>query len=69
MPERTVEKSTESDGRSIEIDTGHYRVQVWGDPDDDLDDLMDQLTDAADRAKADLKELDKHANATPRQYD
>jgi hypothetical protein len=52
------EQTAEYDGGSIEIDAGAYRVQVWGDPDDSLDDLRDLAFEAADRAKADVQELD-----------
>ena len=48
----------EHDGRSIQIDTGFYEVQVWGDPDDDFEAVRKKAEQAADRAKADVQELD-----------
>ena len=48
----------EHDGRSVHIDTGFYEVQVWGDPDDDLETVRETAEQAADRAKADVQELD-----------
>ena len=48
----------EHDGRSVEIDAGFYKVQVWGDPDDDLDDVMSAAEEAADRAREDHKHLE-----------
>ena len=48
----------EHDGRTIKIDTGFYEIQVWGDPDDDFDTVLEKAKQAADRAKADVEELD-----------
>jgi len=57
----TIEKSDsehrEVDGRCVEIDTGFYRVQVWGDPEDSFEEVREQANTAADRAKADVKDL------------
>lgn len=53
-----TEDYSENDGRSVHIDTGFYEVQVWGDPGDDFEAVMDKAHEAADRAKADRKELD-----------
>jgi hypothetical protein len=55
-----TEDYNENDGRSVLIDTGFYEVQVWGDTDDSFEDVMDKTKAAADRAKADVKELDEN---------
>lgn len=66
--DRTVEESIETDGRSIEIDTGFYRVQVWGDPEDSFAEVAEQAKDAADRAKADAVDLDDRIDTDGRHY-
>lgn len=63
-----VEYTREDDGRSVEIDTGFYRVQVWGDTDDSFDDVMQKAERAADRAKADAVEMDDRIDDDGRHY-
>lgn len=63
-PERTAE----ADGRSVEIDTGAYRVQVWGDPDDSFEEVLRKAEAAADRAKADVGDLNDQLDGDDRQY-
>lgn len=58
----------EHDGRCVKIDTGYYEVQVWGDPDDNFADVAEQAEQAADRAKADVKELKKNGSANGDDY-
>lgn len=47
----------EIDGRCIKIDTPHYKVEVWGDVGDSFDDVMDKTAEAADKAKADIRDM------------
>lgn len=58
--ERThhTEDTRTTDGRSIEIDTGFYRVRVWGDPEDSFETVAERARDACDRAKEDAVDLD-----------
>jgi len=63
-----TETNEERDGRCIEIDTGFYRVQVWGDPQDSFDEVAEKARDAADRAKEDAAELDRRIEDDGRQY-
>ena len=58
MTDKQIQEKSESDGRSIELDTGYYHVQVWGDPGDDMEDLTDTLENVADRALEDLQKLE-----------
>jgi hypothetical protein len=66
--EEATEISRESDGRTVEIDTGFYRVQVWGDPDDSFDEVLTKAKAAADRAKADAVDLDDRIEDDGRHY-
>lgn len=66
-PDNT-EKSIESDGRSVEIETGFYRVQVWGDPEDSLEETERLAYRAADRAKDDVDDLDDRLDGDDRHY-
>lgn len=63
-----TERSIEDDGRSVEIDTGFYRVQVWGDTDDSFAEVMERLWQAADRAKEDAVDLDDRIDDDGRHY-
>lgn len=63
-----VDHSREDDGRSIQIDTGFYCVQVWGDTDDSFDETMEKAMEAADRAKADAVELDDRIDDDGRSF-
>jgi len=53
----TSHAETVTDGRCVKIETPHYSVQSWGDPDDSFDEVLDKAEAAADRAKADVKEI------------
>jgi hypothetical protein len=64
----TTDATEERDGRSVEIDTGFYRVQVWGDPQDSFDEVVGKAHDAAERAKEDAAELDDRIEDDGRQY-
>lgn len=66
--DESVERSLEDDGRSVEIDTGFYRIQVWGDTDDSFGDVMDKAMQAADRAKEDSVDLDDRIDDDGRHY-
>ena len=57
-PEPSDSEHREVDGRCVKIDTGYYSVQTWGDPDDSFDEVRQQAEAAADRAKADIRDLD-----------
>lgn len=46
------------DGRTVHIDTDYYEVRVWGDPDDEMDDVIETAERAADRAREDIEEMD-----------
>mgnify|MGYP005866679703 CR=1 FL=1 len=46
-----------TDGRCVKIETPHYSVQTWGDPGDSFDEVLDKAEAAAERAKADVKEI------------
>jgi len=65
MTDKKIEDTSQADGRSVQINTGFYNVQVWGDPEDTLSDVLDAANEAADRAKSDLVELDSGVNDTP----
>lgn len=54
----SCDSSEEHNGRHIRVDTGYYEVQVHGDPDDNLSDLLDVFNEAADRALEDVEQLD-----------
>lgn len=41
------------------IDIGHYSVEVYGQENDGLDEVMGHAFDAADRAMADIKTLEE----------
>lgn len=58
MSDGDPDSSRNHDGRSVRIDTGYYEVQVWGDPDDGFAEVVERAEAAADRAKADVRELD-----------
>jgi len=62
------EEYSETDGRCILIDTGFYKVQVWGDPEDSFDEVAEKAKDAADRAKDDVEELDKRLDGDDKHY-
>jgi len=55
-------------GRTVEIDTGFYYVEVSGDDGDTLEDVCDAAEALADRAKADATELDGRIDDDGRQY-
>lgn len=67
--EKSENTSEDSDGRSVVIDIeGYYKVQVWGDPDDEFSEVMDKLEEAADRAVEDIKELREHKETSGKTY-
>lgn len=55
-------------GRSIEIDTGFYHIEVTGDPDDSFEAVLDCAERVADRAKEDVEELDDRLDSDNRHY-
>ena len=56
--EPSEKEKTEHTGRTAVIDIhGYYKVQVWGDPDDSLSDVMDEVAEAADRATEEIEKL------------
>jgi len=55
-------------GRSVEIDTGFYRVEVSGPEDDCFETLMENAMQACDRAKADAVELDDRIEDSTKHY-
>jgi len=59
-----AEKNKEYDGRSVEIDTGYYRVQVWGDPDDDFETVMEKAVEVSNVAKNDALKMDSRVTDT-----
>jgi hypothetical protein len=63
-----TEHTKEDDGRSVEIDTGFYRVQVWGDTGDSFEAVMAKAIEAADRAKEDAVDLDDRIDDDGRHY-
>lgn len=52
------EVTTEYDGRAICVSTNFYNVQVYGEPGDSLDDLVEILFTVTDQAMKDNIELD-----------
>ena len=62
--EESCDSSESHNGRHIRVDTGFYEVQVHGDPDDNLADLLEVFTEAADRAKEDVEDLDDRISET-----
>ena len=66
--EAGCDESTEHNGRHIRVDTGFYEVQVHGDPDDNLADLLELTNELADRAKADAQELDARMDNGDQRY-
>lgn len=68
MTEKTVEETTEADGRAVKMDIGYYSVGVWGDPGDSFEELHEELEAAAERAMRDLKELDDAHEGDDRQF-
>jgi len=58
----------EHDGRSARIDTGYYEVQVWGDPDDEFETVLEAADRLADRALADVESLDERLDTTDKEY-
>ena len=62
------EDYSENDGRSVKIETNYYNIQTWGDPDDSFDEVMEKAERAADRAKADVKEMNGATDCEGKHY-
>lgn len=58
------ERSIESNGRHVRIDTGFYEVQVHGDPEDTLEDVKETALSVAAEARADAEEMDDNYDTT-----
>lgn len=68
MTEKEISEEEEANGRTVQINTGFYEVQVWGDPEDGLEDVLNAAHDAADRAKRDVVELEEADDADGIQF-
>jgi len=58
MSDDGEETSFDFGGRSIEVDTGYYTVEITGDPDDDFETIFKLVEKAATLAKEDVEQLD-----------
>jgi hypothetical protein len=51
-------ESIDHTGRTVKLETAAYSVEVYGDPDDPLYDVVAAAHRAADHARKDVEELD-----------
>jgi len=67
--EPEVTDKTERNGRTAQIEiAGYYKVQVWGDPEDSLSDVIDEVAEAADRATEEIEKLNEATDSDDKSF-
>jgi len=61
--DNNCEKTAEETGRTIKIDTGYYKVEVYGEPGDDFQTVQKYAKEEAERAKSHVEDLESQIEA------
>ena len=68
MSENEPTDTTEATGRTIKIDTGFYKIEVYGDPKDSFEDVEAKAQELAAQAKKHVEDIDKQLDGGDEHY-